>query len=206
MVHHFRIFVFLLSAALLSYSFRLPGHPRRRSAQLRMTVSEPDPVVSIEEEVLRIVDMCLETVSQTPDLGALLEGAHLLAKDDVYEQIIDAKLKNCKTPEEAQNVNRVNAFLKGFVVTERKSRSRLKVNYLIAGATSGRLEESVMLLSETDEIDVELLEYLDSLIKKELLRQGGPAATLRDQKDLPQVFTSISSVSYVGDIIRLIVS
>jgi hypothetical protein len=171
-----------------------------------MTVSEPDPVVSIEEEVLRIVDMCLETVSQTPDLGALLEGAHLLAKDDVYEQIIDAKLKNCKTPEEAQNVNRVNAFLKGFVVTERKSRSRLKVNYLIAGATSGRLEESVMLLSETDEIDVELLEYLDSLIKKELLRQGGPAATLRDQKDLPQVFTSISSVSYVGDIIRLIVS
>jgi len=71
-------------------------------------------------------------------------------------------------------LERVDKFLNGYIKTERKSRCRLKVNYILAGASSNRFEESILLLSECDEIDDDLIDYIDGLIKKSIVNNNGP--------------------------------
>ena len=53
-------------------------------------------------------------------------------------------------PDEAlTKMKKVDSFLRGFIQSERIKRSRMKVNYILAGAESGRLEDAIGLLSAT---------------------------------------------------------
>ena len=92
-------------------------------------------------------------------------------------------LKNCKSSEETIALERVDNFLNGYIKTERKSRCRLKINYILAGASSNRFEESILLLSECDEIDDDLIDYLDGLIKKSIVNNSGPLGLI-DYEDV----------------------
>ena len=69
-------------------------------------------------------------------------------------------------------IERVDAFLTGFISSERKARSKLKLNYIIAGASSNRMESAIGMLSETDQIDDDLLMFIDALIRKKKVSSG----------------------------------
>ena len=63
-----------------------------------------------------------------------------------------------------QQVEAIDAFLGGFVASERKQRARLKLNYVIAGASTNRLDQSIRLLADSDEIDDSLLAFIDRCV------------------------------------------
>ena len=87
-------------------------------------------------------------------------------------------------------IERVDAFLSGFISSERKSRSKMKLNYIIAGASSNRLESAVNLLSETDQIDDDLILFIDSLIRKknQSPKNNHMAGTNYDDEGLPNPY------------------
>jgi hypothetical protein len=107
----------------------------------------------------------------------LMENAHILTKGRLYEYVMEKTIEECDNKKDISKIEAVDSFMKGFIVSERKQRSRLKMNYMMAGASSNRLDDAIALLSESDEIDDSLVNYVDSLIKKEMLRAAGPAAT-----------------------------
>ena len=86
----------------------------------------------------------LETVSPT----LLIEKSYLLTKSGFYEEIMEEYLNQCNTLEEVEHLEKVDTYLRRFISNERKSRSRMKLNYLMAGAASSRFEEAVQMLSE----------------------------------------------------------
>ena len=86
----------------------------------------------------------LETVSPT----LLIEKSYLLTKSGFYEEIMEEYLNQCDTLEEVEHLEKVDTYLRRFISNERKSRSRMKLNYLMAGAASSRFEEAVQMLSE----------------------------------------------------------
>ncbi|RYG94326.1 hypothetical protein EON65_57660, partial [archaeon] len=47
------------------------------------------------------------------------------------------------------------------------------MNYVLAGATSGRLDQAIQMLIETEEIDDDLLVFIDYLVEKEQARSNG---------------------------------
>ena len=74
--------------------------------------------------------------------------------------------------------------MSSFISAERKKRSRLKLNYILAGAAESRLDDTIKLLRQSEELDNELLIYIDSLIKKELLKVVGPNSYLDDSVNI----------------------
>lgn len=145
-------------------------------------------VSTVEEEIDEVVGIYTAAEASPEGIGAvnptlLLDTAHFLVKGRLYEKVMKRRIEGSETPEQAARLESVDRFLHGFVQAERKSRSRLKVNYIMAGAASGRLDDSIELLHEADEIDEDLLLYLSSLLGKQLLRSGGPTA--ESDRDLP---------------------
>lgn len=51
--------------------------------------------------------------------------------------------------QELLSLKRVNSFLQGFIFSEKKSRARLKINYLLAGAEIGQVDTAVNRLAAT---------------------------------------------------------
>ena len=136
---------------------------------------------TIEEDIAEIIDTYVKAEAsaegiRTVNPTLLLENAAFLAKGRLYESVMKRRMGASTTPETARLLESVDSFLLGFIQAERKSRSRLKVNYIMAGATTGRLDESIELLYEADEIDEDLLLYLNGLVNKQLMRSAGPAA------------------------------
>lgn len=163
----------------------------------------PGHVPTVEEEIDEVVGIYTAAEASPEGIGAvnptlLLDRAHLLVKGRLYEKIMKRRIEGSETPEQAARLESVDRFLHGFVQAERKSRSRLKVNYIMAGAASGRLDDSIELLHEADEIDEDLLGYLSSLLGKQLLRSGGPTA--ESDRDLPAGGSGQQSV----EVLRLV--
>lgn len=105
------------------------------------------PVKTIKDEISEIISKYLET-GDTINPVDLVDNAYILAQGRLYEEVIEEKLQNSLTAENAADVERLDSILRGFIVAERKSRSRLKVNYLMAGASTGRLEQAIQMLSD----------------------------------------------------------
>ena len=149
--------------------------------------AEPPATVSIEEDISSIFKMFLKAEAEAKEgmyavpPSVLTDNAPFLTKGRIYEKVVKTLLTGARSAEEVSRLEKVDSFLYGFVRSERKSRARLKVNYIIAGATTGRLDESIDMLHEADEIDEELLLYINGLINKQLLRSGGPAAESEDE-------------------------
>ena len=91
-------------------------------------------------------------------------------------------LDECDSKEAVSMLERLDGVVRSFIQSERKSRCRLKVNYLINGAASNRLEEAIFMLSNANEIDDNLLRFIDSLIQKRITFVGGPTADKEDKK------------------------
>ena len=86
-------------------------------------------------------------LAKTPS-SLLIENAHIITKGHLYETCMQDLLGQCSSPKETRAAERVDAFVRGFVVSERKSRARMKVDYILAGASSNRLDEAIQLLGE----------------------------------------------------------
>ena len=174
----------LLPGAFLPSSRLLPHlwHLSAVEMDNMIDVDASEDVTSIEDEIRRVIEVfkSAEGSLVKVDPAILTENAHLLAKGKYYEMVMEDYLRSCVTSNEISKLEAIDAFIGGFVQAERKQRSRLKLNYIIAGATSNRLEESIQLLAESDEIDECLLSFIDSLIKKEILRSAGPIAAMDD--------------------------
>lgn len=88
-------------------------------------------------------------------------------------------------------IEQIDAILSGFILSERKSRSRQKMNYILAGASTNRLDMAINSLAErslnllgllftieicdvySEELDDDLISYLENLIRKEVSRSLG---------------------------------
>jgi len=154
-------------------------------------------ILSIKTEIGSMLEQILGFGRSTGNINALdprilTENAHVITKGRLYEEVMSSRVEAAADRQEVQELERADAFLKGFITSERKSRARMKVNYILAGAGSQRLEESILMLSESDEIDEELLFYLDSLVKKEVLRAAGPSSLLEEEgQSLAESFTDV---------------
>lgn len=108
---------------------------------------------SIKQEISDIINMYMQKCSENVPLssvnpGVLIENSFLLSKVGFYEEIMEEYLNACTSLEEVVQLEKVDGYLRKFISSERKSRSRLKINYLMAGAVSNRFEEAVQTLSD----------------------------------------------------------
>ena len=133
---------------------------------------------SIEDEVGRIIDMYIKAASSNSAVhpSVLTQNAAYLAKGRIYENVLRRRMEEATKSEDVVLLEQIDTQLFAFIQSERKQRSRLKVNYIIAGASSGRLDEGIEMLHESDEIDEDLLLYINALINRQVVRSGGPAA------------------------------
>ncbi len=126
------------------------------SSALRCMLPVPESVSKVQEmtksvtlQIETIVDSLLEGVKADTSFittlhpQVIVDNAHVLAKGRLYESVIAKKLNGNST---VTHVDQVDSLLRGFVTSERKRRSRLKVDYLLAGAASQRLEDGVKML------------------------------------------------------------
>ena len=155
---------------------------------------EPQSDPTLKEHVFKIIHTLLKdqptgaeaakdsSVEARIDTKILIDNAHILVQGHVYEDAMEELLNLCKGKEAVNALERLDGLLRSFIQNERKSRCRLKVNYLINGATSNRLDEAITMLSNADEIDENLLRFIDGLIEKRITMLGGPAADREDEK------------------------
>lgn len=110
------------------------------------------PLASMKNDLETIINSFLNVSPESPlefmDPTVLVENSYLLTKSGLYEGIMDEKLNSAVSQEEIVRIEKTDKFLRRFINSERKSRSRLKLNYLICGATTGRFEEAIQNLSE----------------------------------------------------------
>jgi hypothetical protein len=144
-------------------------------------------VLPIQEELTLLMDEFIE-LDRASDNSAmmatlsskLMDNAHLFSKADIYETMVEARALTCTTEAETARVGRVDALIRGFIQSERKARARLKVNYILAGAASDRIDDAMAMLAEADEIDNDLFLCIDNFIQKELTNRLGPTASPED--------------------------
>jgi len=145
---------------------------------------EGEKATTIKEELGHFIDALIEVSARvssnlyTIPPQALHEYAHLLSHQSLYEQVIERKIENTQCDKELKRIEVLDKQIERFVHAERKRRTRLKLNYLLAGATSNRLESAIHLLVESDELDSNLDSYIESLVKQELVKTMGPTALL----------------------------
>lgn len=111
---------------------------------------------------------------QTLHPELLSNRSHILCRHNLFEEVMRRRLENVETErvqypfpvslelnknegevhkenllKELNSLKRVDSFLSGYVSSERKTRARLKVNYILAGAEIGQTREAIRLLSDT---------------------------------------------------------
>jgi len=77
------------------------------------------------------------------------ENAYVLAKNTLYEDVMEGLLLNVVDTKQAEAIQRIDAILKGFIQTERKTRSRLKLNYILAGTKGASMYLFTYLLTHS---------------------------------------------------------
>eukprot|EP01031_Cornospumella_fuschlensis_P024432 gene24432-29532_t len=144
--------------------------------------SKPTTTMSsfVQDEINSIINILIKVDSLDPKQGLtnhasplLLENTHVLCKGREYENLMSRLLRESKGSERNEQLERVHALVSGFVQAERKNRARQKMNYVLAGATSGRIDQAIQMLVETEEIDDDLLIFIDYLVEKEQARSRG---------------------------------
>lgn len=111
---------------------------------------EVDNELTIQEEIKDIIKIFVDAPGGVSSISptVLMDSAHILTKGKFYEYVIDKTIQECDNNRDIAKIEQVDAFMRGFIVSERKQRSRLKMNYIMSGASSNRLDEAILLLSE----------------------------------------------------------
>lgn len=138
--------------------------------------------IEMKRDIKMLVNIFIDAEKSNPEgfrsvnPSLLLDNSHILTKGRLYEGVMEELLQTQgEGRAETAVIERVDAFLTGFINSERKARSKLKLNYIISGASSNRLESAVGMLSETDQIDDDLLMFIDALIRKKKMTTSGKA-------------------------------
>lgn len=153
-----RISIVIYSFVLLSCSsFVINGGQRSLYSRYRLKSDSNDgnsiqveTEKSIQDEIREIIQIFVQADEGISSISpaVLIENAHILTKGKLYEYVIEKTIEECDNVREIAKIEAVDAFMKGFIVSERKQRSRLKMNYMMSGASSNRLEEAISLLSD----------------------------------------------------------
>ena len=111
---------------------------------------ELDSEQSIQDEIKEIIQTLVQSEGgvDSISLSILMENAHILTKGKLYESAIEKSIEECDNNRDVAKIEAIDAVMKGFIVSERKQRSRLKMNYMMSGASSNRLDEAITMLSE----------------------------------------------------------
>jgi hypothetical protein len=100
-------------------------------------------------------------------LPALLRGRD-------YERAMEARIQRAETDKERGALERVDAFLRGYLQQERRRASREKVRKALAAAAAGPAElDAAMREIEVDGVNDDLREYLTSLMEEEERKFSG---------------------------------
>jgi hypothetical protein len=138
------------------------------------TEGEPwDPLTEARIAVEEVVTACLNASAAQTDTTQslpiepmlLIQNAAVLCKATVFEDVMQARIKRADGAE-ATRIAQVEAFLRGFIMQERKHRARVKLKYMLAAAHSGQLEEAISRLSIHSELDSTLMSTLEALLEK----------------------------------------
>lgn len=107
-------------------------------------------VQTIRDDIKDIINMFVTAEGGIGSISPtiLMQNAHILTKGRLYEYVMEKTIEECDNKKDIRKIEAVDAFMKGFIVSERKQRSRLKMNYMMAGASSNRLDDAISLLSE----------------------------------------------------------
>lgn len=109
--------------------------------------------LTIEDEIQESINilMAIDEMGELEHLkpSFLTERSHLLCNGNKYREVYESRMKDeSLTPESLARLERVNAVLSGFIQSEKKSRSRLKLNYILACILDKQiLEEAIQKLS-----------------------------------------------------------
>lgn len=150
--------VVLCSIIISGSGFMIPATYQRKFSRCFQIRSDPNGYdmsagseeQSIQDEIREIIQIFVTAEggvnSVSPSI--LLENAHILSKGKLYEYAIEKTIEECANVRDIAKIEAVDAFMKGFIISERKQRSRLKMNYMMSGASSNRLDQAIALLSE----------------------------------------------------------
>ena len=122
---------------------------------------------SFKSSIYTVIDDLLANYLNSNKIDPIIlsDNSYLLT-NEAYSVVMNDLLNSCEDLKSVKVLEYLDSVIRSFIVSEKKSRSRLKLNYLVSGASSNRLEEAIELLSSTDEIDDELLVYIDSCIDR----------------------------------------
>ena len=82
----------------------------------------------------------------------LMECSPFLCKEGFYEAVMKNLTREAEKNDNQtalHSLKRVDSFLTGYIFNERKSRARLKINYLLSAAQSEDMETAIFRLSKT---------------------------------------------------------
>ena len=112
--------------------------------------------LSIKDEIAAVIGIFLSTDEATlrekglnsMAYADLMERSYILCKGRIYESIMDDLLQSSASMDDTRKIEQVDVIIRGFVLSERKVRSRQKMNYILAGASTNRLDSAIRTLSE----------------------------------------------------------
>ena len=142
----FLVVLLLLLHSLNGYQ-RLSGYRKVMHAPHKLNMvaevdgsSREDMNSILKTEIKEIVTSFLaQIIEKNADIMSVVnpltlgDNAYVLAKNTLYEDVMEELLLNVVDTKQAEAIQRIDAILKGFIQTERKTRSRLKLNYILAG-------------------------------------------------------------------------
>lgn len=153
---------------------RLSSTPRQRQAYEWNVVSQYTDTGNFDEDsecIRTIIEGLRDHLKAEGDLSTInfnlfMNNTHILCKQRLYEKVMNGFLLECRNENQLSTLHTVEMFLSSFITTERRNRARMKFEYIIAGAVTKRLDEAISLLSNADEIDDDLIAYIDYLSTK----------------------------------------
>eukprot|EP01033_Poteriospumella_lacustris_P008179 gene8179-5893_t len=102
----------------------LPEDSATENGETMSSTSDRTLILSV---ITRIAESYLHNKSfDDLDPTILTENAHILCRGRLYEDIISNLIASAKTEQVSQHLQRIDALIRGFLSSERKSRSRLK--------------------------------------------------------------------------------
>lgn len=125
-----------------------PSPPEESATENDETMSSTSDRTLILSIITRIAESYLPNKSfDDLDPTIFTENAHILCRGRLYEDIISNLIASAKSEQVSQHLQRIDALIRGFLSSERKSRSRLKVNYLLAAASEELFDDAMAALS-----------------------------------------------------------
>lgn len=110
--------------------------------------SENSDIESIVGVLIKIAEHCSRDGSiENIDPAILTENAHVLCRGRLYEEVIKNFVERATNDKISSNLQKIDALMRGFINSERKARSRVKVNYLLAAAAANRFDSAIEALS-----------------------------------------------------------